>query len=624
MFQSQIYQKWGLRKTKPGEAKKEAKGRKRVREDSEDVESIASSSRSQELATAETMSVSGKSTKSSSSAGPAPSQPRKSQPQKSQPEVVSESLDSHATTAQAKDSQSSDQDNSDSHTTKSNPKSTAPRGWTDFLSQGQIALPLSGDDQTTAMRIIPMYQIETDQFFADGHPASAANDEGSWISTVMLPSPPSSIINPPPLQLIPSVPSRSWYTTKKPRRSRSKSPLDDTTSSSSRSSGRAVGAIRRPMASIHHLDPPTALLLPEKSMFYARHFISSTFTTGIWALSQSTEPTLFDTECGKLERWYNDFNPGFDLLRQHRVKKGFRLLKRCFANTTLIIEPQDPRVAIYICQQAIRCMFYDTLGRDLSRTLLRYITGLCRVIFGLRHPLYIVVDQLSRMDSFEFAQNIRPFMDCYFEHLEPFLEGSANAFGHITEMRGLTISLLEGTGMMGVYEAKPIMDRLIKKAESYGLSSLQLKVETAAILQRNRFFTEALDLLAEVRDMNERAKSPYEWHYAGIMLILTLRKMDDRDGAIRVAYELVDYLSQPFSKFPGYPNDLSMSLRQYMESRPSSLLLVLGKLEKDLRDAERIDEADKIQSRLDRGVAQEYGCDADEDPEAALNAMATP
>lgn len=357
-------------------------------------------------------------------------------------------------------------------------------------------------------------------------------------------------------------------------------------------------------------------------MFYARHFISSTFTTGMWALSQTTDPELFDTECSKLERWYNDFNPAFDMLRDNKVKTAFRFFKRCFANTKGIIEPQDPRVVIYLCQQAIRCMYYDTLGRNLSQTLLKYITGLCQVLFGPQHPLYIILLQLSRMNAFEFAQTIRPFMDCYFDHLEPFVANSNNAFGHITEMRGLTVSLMEGTGMIGIYEAKPVLDNLVAKAEDNGLPTLHLKVETAAILSRNRFFPEALSLLAEVRSSGEAETNPYEYHYAGIVLMITYKKMKNLAESIKIGYEMAEFLSKPPNTYPGYPDDLSMSLRQYLESRPSSLLLVLGKLEVDLRETGRIEEADKIKNRLNSGVVETIGSEEPgEDPEAVVKAM---
>lgn len=376
------------------------------------------------------------------------------------------------------------------------------------------------------------------------------------------------------------------------------------------------------MGCIHNLKSPDKFLPPEKSMFYARHFISTTFTTGMWALTQTSDSTLFDTECSKLERWYNDFNPAFNFLRENKVKTAFRFFKRCFANTKGVIEPQDPRLVIYLCQQAIRCMFYDTLGRNLSQTLLKYIVGLCQVLFGQQHPLYIVLLQLSRMNAFEFAQTIRPFMECYFDHLEPFISSSNNAFGHITELRGLTVSLMEGTGILGIYEAKPVLDMLVQKAEAKGFPNLHLKVETAAMLSRNRFFNEALSLLHEVHKSGEAQANPYEHHYAGIMLIVTYKKMKNLKEAIKVGYELAEFLARPPSSYPGYPDELSMSLRQYLESRSSSLLLVLGKLEVDLREEGRIEEADKVKAQLYRGVVDLVGPEEpDEDPEAVVKAM---
>ncbi|KAI1846835.1 hypothetical protein JX266_007056 [Neoarthrinium moseri] len=612
MFQSQIYQKWGLRKTKPGEAKKEAKeakARKRLREESEEVESVASS-RSRAPVVAEDLSVSGRSAESTSPTGPAPWQaasddanttldpldhqvPASLTSRGMQPPIIQESFD---------------------------PQALVPQAWTNFLNQGSGPLPQPNDHQTASAPSVPQSLNDGEQFFPQEGTVHPSSDSGSWISTVMLPTAPTSVAN-SYTQAPQSTKSGSSESSSGSRPRASPSRQGGASSPRFRNK-QSMARVKTPMGSIRHLAAPRDLLVPERTMFYARHFISNRFSTGLWALSQSSDPTFFDSECGKLERWYNDFNPGFDCLRARKVKRAFRLLKRCFANTKTIIEPQDPRVIIYVCQQATRCMWYDELGRNLSQTLLKYISGLCQVFFGMQHPLFIMLDQLARMDSFQFAHTLRPFMDCYFDHLEPFLEQSSNAFGHITEMRGLTVSLMEATGMMGIYEAKPVLDGLVEKAELHGLPSLYLKVETAALLHRNRFFSEALSLLTEVRESPEAPLYPYEFHYAGIVWILTLQKMKDIDGAIRAEYELVNFLSRPLSHFPGYPDQLTMSLRQFIEARQSTLLLILGKLEKDLRESGRIEEAEKIQARLDRGVTQEYGAEEPNgDPEAEVNAM---
>lgn len=593
MFQSQIYQKWGLRKTKPGEAKKEAKeakGRKRPRLGSEDVESVASSSQSQPmegaLPTADNFSSSGKSYHSVSPPDVGSDVARFAPPV----------FDDHTGSSEKGDGSQAvdDHDDSVSISTAVHSRPPVPQGWSEFLGRGTVTIP---EDSEV---VVP-------------------NDSASWISTVLHPTPPGSVTYSD--RRIPAYSGSSYSSRSRSsgssKRSRSSHASRETASVSGDSKrARTLAAFARPMGSIHVLESPKSLLLPEKSMFFARHFISSIFSTGIWALSQSADPAAFDSECFRLEQWFNDFNPAFEFLREQKVKRAFRHLKRCFANTKVIIEPQDPRVVIYLCQQAIRCMFYDTIGRGLAKTLLKYITGLCQVLFGAEHPLYIMMEQLSRMDSFEFADNIRPFMDCYFDHLEPFLvDQPTNVFGHITEMRGLTISLMEGIGMLGIYEAKPIMETLVRRAEDNNLPSLHLKLELASILQRNRFFSEALTMLAEVRSSEEAIANPYELMYAGIILLLTYRKMRNFDGAIETGYELVEYLDRPIRSHPGYGDgtNMSLSLMQYQGSRDSSRLVVLGKLERDLRDAGRLEEAATIQARMDAGIAQELGPEDAED-----------
>ncbi|KAI1874597.1 hypothetical protein JX265_004805 [Neoarthrinium moseri] len=634
MFQSQIYQKWGLRKTKPGEAKREAKearARKRLREDSDEAESVASSARSRGPGAAETLSVSGMSVGSTSPTGPAPwqadseeanvaSSSREKEKSRATP---ADAGGSHLTGDEGRSSTFVTAPDTATATTAPDAQAFVPKAWSDFLTQSLPASSMSGDDHIAATTAPPeSSHAASDQVFSNDGSAPAVDEFGSWMSTVLRPNAPSSRGS-PHQRGPPSAKSRSSHSSGRARTSHVSPNFEAGMSFSLEyNHAQAMAAIKKPLGSIRHIDSPQVFMVPEKTMFYARHYISNRFSTGLWALSQSTDTSFFDKECSKLERWYNDFNPGFDCLKSKKVKRAFRLLKRCFANTKTIIEPQDPRVIIYVVQQVIRAMWYDELGRNLSQTLLKYITGLCQVLFGVQHPLYIILDQLSRMDSFEFAYAIRPFMDCYFDHLEPFLEQSSNAFGHLTEMRGLTVSMMEATGMMGIYEAKPLLDSLVRKAESHGLPSLFLKVETAAVLHRNRFFSEALSLLSQVRDPNDSILYPYEFHYAGIVLILAHQGMKDREGTIRACYELLSYLARPLTTFSGYPDTLSMSLRQYIESRKSTLLLIQGKLEKELREAGRTEEADKIQARLDRGVIEEYGAEEpDGDPQADLNAM---
>ncbi|ETS84611.1 hypothetical protein PFICI_02636 [Pestalotiopsis fici W106-1] len=588
MFQSQIYQKWGLRKTKPGEAKKEAKERKRRRQDSEDAESVGSDSRSREAADTSS-STAGRSIESTS---PTAATHRQTNVESGrvEPSVPSEDGAVPLGTADAVPPAEQPKTRKPDYIVP-DLQGAVPKGWKDFLDQSRIHPP-------------PFLPSNNNQDVSSSFVSELHGDDDE----------------PQSAEAMPSARPRSLRSSTKSRRASPNLPETELGLSPPNSAKRAryLARLTEPLGTIRALESHPSDLLPERSMFYARHFISSTYATGVWSLATG-DTSRYEADSAKLEHWYNDFNHGFDCLREKKVKKAFRIMKRCFANTKGVIEPQDPRVVIYMCQQTIRCMFYDRLGRNLAQTLLKYIAELCHVIFGAHHPLFIVFSQLSTLGSFEFAQLIRPFMDCYFDHLEPFLENFTNVFGHITEMRGLTTSLMEATGMMGIYEAKPVLDRLILHAQKKNLPTLHLKAELASTLSRNRFFNEALSILRDVRESEEDC--PYEKVYAGIILIITLLRMKDLDGAIEVNQELVDELSRPPSTYPGYPDNMTVNWVQYLESRESSLLLLLGKLEKNLRNAGRIEEADRVQKRLDGEIIQEYGVEVDQDPEGSLYAL---
>lgn len=364
-------------------------------------------------------------------------------------------------------------------------------------------------------------------------------------------------------------------------------------------------------------------MFPEKSMFFARHYISSTFSTGLWTLSQNTDTSLLDTECVKLDAWYNDFNPGFEFLYENRsnqpdrIKRAFCIFQRCFAATEYIIEPQDPRLVIYICQQTIRFMFYDTVGRNLAQTFLRYVSGLCKKLFSEHHPLYIIMSQLARMDQFEFAQNVPALMECYFDHLEPFLGENTAAFGFVNDLRGLTISIMEATGMMGLYEAKPVIDRLVARADALGHNKLHLMIEQAAIFQRNRYYVEARNMLRDIRNSKEGKNDPYERVYASIILMVVFRKMRDTDAGIHLGYEMVDYIEN-FERRKDMPN---FNYELFKGLGPSTLMIFLGKLEVELREVHRHDEADDVKAKMDLVMNSQYEYNVNKQQEGLEQSM---
>ncbi|KAK8109591.1 hypothetical protein PG999_007728 [Apiospora kogelbergensis] len=600
MYQVHIYQKWGLRKGRP-EPKSNKKRRRAPTEEPE--ESIASSSHSN--------------TQSNRQSNP------QSQSQSQAPGQDYDMLD-ELTPARALHFVEQQ------HAATMDPWGQAPtiypigdalppNGWQDFLKSAQLdpAEPNNGNTHTLPQRgpNIPSYAFSemTDP---------SVTDSGTWMSTVLDQTQPSSVTASSRFaghktgSKTASGASQASSRSRISRGSQASSSRETLLSSGSSlsfksrtsSSKNSASRMTLPTGTLRLLDSPDALMFPEKSMFFARHYISSTFSTGLWTLSQNTDTSLLDTECVKLDAWYNDFNPGFEFLYENRsnqpdrIKRAFCIFQRCFAATEYIIEPQDPRLVIYICQQTIRFMFYDTVGRNLAQTFLRYVAGLCRKLFSEHHPLYIIMSQLARMDQYEFAQNVPALMECYFDHLEPFLGESTAAFGFVNDLRGLTISIMEATGMMGLYEAKPVLDRLVKRAERLGHNRLHLMIEQAAIFQRNRYYVEARNMLRDIRNSKEGKNDPYERVYASIILMVVFRKMRDTDAGIHLGYEMVDYIEN-FERRRDMP-DFNYEL--FKGLGPSTLMIFLGKLEVELREVHRYDEADDVKAKMDVVMNTQY------------------
>ncbi|KAK6222277.1 hypothetical protein LQW54_000977 [Pestalotiopsis sp. IQ-011] len=338
------------------------------------------------------------------------------------------------------------------------------------------------------------------------------------------------------------------------------------------------------------LAPPAQAL--EKLLFSARSFLEGRSEAPAWKTSYTESPASLQRQFCKIERWYNEFNPAFDLLLNHKIPAAFKLFQQCFANTQNVIKPQYPFTMIYVCHQAIRCAFYDKIGRHLSNFFLRHVAELCQVFLGTQHPLSIMSAGLARMDIFDFGLSIGTFLDHYCDYLGPLLGGSEVALGELFGARGMTVSLMEATGMIGFYEARPKLDGLTHKARSRGLTTLHLEIEMASMLHRNKFREEALSLILEVRRSKEAQSSRYDFFYSGIILIQVLRGMKDYEGQITAIRQLADFLAAPRDT-----DDVTYSSELFMEVRHSSLILVLGMLERVLRNDGRIEEADSVQAR---------------------------
>ncbi|KAH8659845.1 hypothetical protein BX600DRAFT_513509 [Xylariales sp. PMI_506] len=468
---------------------------------------------------------------------------------------------------------------------------------------------------------------------------ASGSSRDKWMATVMIRKSPSPTPAPRTMQPLPhairtSPGNRSPRSgaLKRTRQSPNRSPggprSQQTQRSVPRSSrvpkayGKLVKArMTLPAGTLRHLQSPDAILVPEKSMFYARHYISSAFVTGAWPMTDSVNVTIVDPQCIKLDGWFNDFNPGFIFLAKKRIRKAYRIYRRCFLATYEILMLQDPRFVIYICQQAIRFLYWDKTDTLLATSLLRYVCKLSTQVFTAQHPLSVFLAQLARMDNVEFSRNIKMLMECYFDHLEPFIDPSGEAYKFINNLRGMTISLMESTHIIPVDEARPALETLIARADESGHSSLHLRIEITAVLQRNMLLAESRALLEEIRASEEAPNDPYEFVYAGFVLMRTQRFMKDLDAVIRTGREVVDYLFEANAHQrrrranpkadPPSPFDDEL----FRTTIHSSLLLALGMLEADLRAADRVEESDKVHTQLEAVMNDQYGVDRGSTPE---------
>lgn len=247
-----------------------------------------------------------------------------------------------------------------------------------------------------------------------------------------------------------------------------------------------------------------------------------------------------------------------------------------------------------MCHQVLDCMEYDT---TLAQMLLRHCAALYRVFYGMRYPLCTITDKLSQMDSRELANHIERLIGSCLDILEPLSRGSPGNLTNLLESRGIFISLLEETHVVGFQEARTMLDNLIQKCSDYGTSTIHSKVMKSEVLRRNGYLHEALSLTLETLDSQEA--SPVNSAHIRTKLASILRDIGDYDGAIRICYDLIESLSIT----PGSEHDeVWYPSMTCLDQRQNLLPFLLEELEGILRKSGRIEEAEAIQHRLEYGA----------------------
>lgn len=171
-----------------------------------------------------------------------------------------------------------------------------PDGWEEFYSRVTNPTPVLVQDA----EVVTESQLEDPQSsFSYGTGPTPADRASRWMNIVMESS--TSEANPPKpahssaashVSGSSSGRSRGSYALSRSSGSRSNASGSRWSSTSSRScrcsassktsSRSSATTMTLPPGSLRDIGTPAKLLLPEKSMFYARHYISSTFSTGIW------------------------------------------------------------------------------------------------------------------------------------------------------------------------------------------------------------------------------------------------------------------------------------------------------------------------------------------------------
>lgn len=208
------------------------------------------------------------------------------------------------------------------------------------------------------------------------------------------------------------------------------------------------------------LDAPDGLRLPEECMQIVHGYVGGAFDASLWRTGPGGELVL-PRRPGK--SWLDPMSSARQLFVTGFAGRGFRLVGAAFDGygAALRRQGEDPSLLAETCLALgalLQC------GPGLAGSLLRYASGLSRVVLGPRHPLHLLFARLGGADEADVGRFVGLVMQAYLRALQ------LNSWLRPTYLASFYRGMLN-SDFIEVETAQRCMQGLLDDLEAMSLSS---------------------------------------------------------------------------------------------------------------------------------------------------------
>ncbi|KAI1142727.1 hypothetical protein F5Y05DRAFT_401584 [Hypoxylon sp. FL0543] len=145
------------------------------------------------------------------------------------------------------------------------------------------------------------------------------------------------------------------------------------------------------------VEAPDDLRLPEECMQIVRSYVSGAFDAALWQTTPNQE--LVFPHRGRT--WLDPASSARQLFVNGFTQQGFRMLRITFDEYRDVMVRQDPSLLVETCLAMgalLQC------GPGLAESLINYVCEMSRIVFGAKHPLYLLFVRLRTASPSEISR----------------------------------------------------------------------------------------------------------------------------------------------------------------------------------------------------------------------------
>ncbi|OTA69158.1 hypothetical protein K449DRAFT_86696 [Hypoxylon sp. EC38] len=154
------------------------------------------------------------------------------------------------------------------------------------------------------------------------------------------------------------------------------------------------------------IEAPDSLRLPEECMQIVQSYVNGAFDAAMWQITPDKELVF---PC-RGRTWLDPVSSARQLFVNGFTEQGFRMLRITFDGYRDVLVRQDPSLLVETCL-ALGALLQS--GPGLAESLINYVCGMSRIVFGPTHPLYLIFIRLKTASASQITRFMGLIMQSY-------------------------------------------------------------------------------------------------------------------------------------------------------------------------------------------------------------------